>query len=55
MSIPEGFDEYVLHVGGLQVGEWVFTVTSMNTDFPDGVYGADIVVESIAPMSFIFN
>ena len=55
VSIPEGFDEYVLHVGGLQVGEWVFTVTSMNTDFPEGVYGADIVVESITPMSFIFN
>ncbi len=54
-AIPEGFDEYMLHLSGMHVGEWVFGVTAMQTDLADGIYEAEIVIESIAPMSFIFN
>ena len=54
-TIPEGFDEYMLHLSGMHVGEWVFGVTAMDTDLSDGVYKAEIVIESIAPMSFIFG
>ena len=54
-TIPEGFDEYMLHLSGMHVGEWVFGVTAMDTDLVDGVYKAEIVVESIAPMSFILG
>lgn len=54
-TIPEGFDEYMLHLSGMHVGEWVFGVTAVQTDLADGVYEARIVIESIAPMSFIFD
>lgn len=54
-TIPEGFDEYMLHLSGMHVGEWVFGVTAMDTDLSDGVYKAEIVIESIAPMSFILG
>lgn len=54
-TIPEGFDEYMLHLSGMHVGEWVFGVTAMDTDLADGVYKAEIVIESIAPMSFILE
>lgn len=54
-TIPEGFDEYMLHLSGMHVGEWVFGVSAMQTDLADGVYEAEIVIESIAPMSFIFD
>lgn len=54
-TIPEGFDEYMLHLSGMHVGEWVFSVTAMDTDLADGVYEAEIVIESIAPMSFILE
>lgn len=54
-AIPEGFDEYMLHLSGMHVGEWVFGVTAMQTALPDGVYEAKIVIESIAPMSFILD
>lgn len=54
-TIPEGFDEYMLHLSGMQVGEWVFGVTALDTDLSDGVYKAEIVIESIAPMSFILG
>ena len=54
-TIPEGFDEYMLHLSGMHVGEWVFGVTAIDTDLADGVYKAEIVVESVAPMSFILG
>jgi len=54
-TIPEGFDEYMLHLSGMHVGEWVFGVTALDTDLADGVYKAEIVIESVAPMSFIFG
>ena len=54
-TIPEGFDEYMLHLSGMHVGEWVFSVTAMDTDLADGVYEAEIGIESIAPMSFILE
>lgn len=54
-TIPEGFDEYMLHLSGMHVGEWVFGVTAMDTNLADGVYKSEIVVESVAPMSFIFG
>ena len=54
-TIPEGFDEYMLHLSGMHVGEWVFGVTAMDTNLADGVYKSEIVVESVAPMSFILG
>ena len=54
-TIPEGFDEYMLHLSGMHVGEWVFGVTAIDTDLADGVYKAEIVIESVAPMSFILG
>ena len=50
----ETLSEYAIHVGGLQAGQWVYgaTVTGQLTD---GVYSAHIVVESVAPMSFVLN
>ncbi len=54
-TIPEGFDEYMLHLSGMHVGEWVFGVTAMDTNLADGVYKSEIVVESVAPMSFVLG
>lgn len=48
------FSEYLLHVGGLQVGEWVYEVV-LDGNLADGVYAAEIVVDSVSPMSFVFN
>lgn len=54
IAVTAEFGEYVLHVGGLQVGEWVYQVT-FQTDLADGIYSAQIVVDSVSPMSFILN
>lgn len=54
-AIHEDFDEYMLHLSDLHVGEWVFRAAVVQTDLADGVYEAEIVIESIAPMSFILG
>lgn len=48
------FSEYVLHVSGLQVGEWVYVVR-FDTELADGIYETQIVVDRVSPMSFVFN
>ena len=50
VNIPE----YAIHLGSLTTGEWVYAV-KVNGTFGDGVYKADIVIESISPISFILN
>ena len=47
-------DAYLLHMGGLTAGEWVYAAQA-DTDLPDGVYEVTIVTESISPISFVMN
>lgn len=54
VAVDEGFSEYTLHVGQLQVGEWVYTA-GVDAQLPDGIYSAQIVVESVSPVSFVLN
>lgn len=53
-AVDGTFTEYVLHVGGLQVGEWVYSV-SIDGELPDGIHHAEIVIDSVPPMSFVLN
>ena len=54
MRVDDTVPEYALHLGGLTVGEWVFVV-EVDGALADGVYKAEIVIESISPISFILN
>ncbi len=56
VTVAQGgpFSDYLLHVGGLQVGEWVYEVV-LDGNLADGVYAAEIVVDSVSPMSFVLN
>ena len=56
VAVDDTFADYVLHVGSLSQGEWVYVVEL------DGVHGESglitegkIVIESIAPMHFELN
>lgn len=54
VSVSQEMSSYLLHLGELQKGEWVYPVT-VNTNLEDGTYQATITVESVSPMSFIVN
>lgn len=55
VAVTEEFSEYTLYVGDLQAGEWVYEAQLEDEELADGVYSAEIVTESIAPMSFVVN
>ena len=54
VSVGGDFSEYAMHIGNLKNGEWVYEAT-LDAVLPDGVYEAEIVVESVNPMSFVLN
>lgn len=54
IAMTADYDEYILHVGNLKVGQWVYKANS-NSDIDEGVYSAYIVTEKISPISFVFN
>lgn len=54
VAVGASFTDYALHVGGLQAGEWVYAV-KISGQFADGVHNAEIVIESVSPMSFVLN
>ena len=54
VPVDASFTDYVRHVGSLQAGEWVCAVT-LDVDCADGVYAAQIVIDSVSPMSFVLN
>ena len=54
VRVDDSFSDYALHVGDLQAGEWVYAVQT-DAQLPQGVYSVQIVVESVAPMSFVVN
>ena len=54
IAVTAELGDYALHLGGLQVGEWVYTVV-LAGELADGIYAADILIDSVSPMSFVFN
>lgn len=54
ISVTRDFDEYLLHIGGLKTGEWVYRV-ELDGTAPSGIYTAEIITEHISPMSFLTN
>ena len=54
LRVDDSFTEYMRHVGGLQQGEWVYAVT-LDAACEDGVHAAQIVIDSVSPLSFVLN
>lgn len=54
ISISTDMDSYLLYLGGFSEGEWLYEVTA-NAALSDGTYKAEIVTESVSPMSFVWN
>ena len=55
MAVDNSFSAYTLYVGALSQGQWVYTGVLSGAQIANGVYEAQIVVESVSPMSFVTN
>ena len=53
-KVTEDIDEYVRDLGNFQIGEWVYKC-KLNKYLQQGTYNASIIVETVSPMSFVFN
>lgn len=54
VTVTEEISEYARHTGGLSIGEWVYVV-QIDGNIPDGAYRAQVVVDSVSPLYFVFN
>ncbi len=54
IAVDDRFTAYMLRLGGLSVGEWVYQVT-LGAELPAGVYEASIVTDSVSPISYLFQ
>ena len=54
VKVDNFLTDYAIHASGLTAGEWVY-VLSIDGEHSDGIEKADIVIESISPISFILN
>ena len=54
VQVDESFSEYMLYVGNLQQGEWVYAA-ELDIACAEGVYLAEIVIDSVSPLSFVLN
>lgn len=56
VQVDESYPEYLLHVGELTPGEWVYeAVLTESLGTSGAIFPGGILVESIAPMHFIVN
>lgn len=54
--VDDAFTQYLIHVGGLSEGEWVYMAVLDDVYGEDGmITEAKIVIESIEPMRFVLN
>lgn len=54
VKVSSVLSEHLAYLGDFSQDQWVYEITA-KADLPDGDYRAEIVVESISPMSFIWN
>ena len=50
----ENMDYYILHMANINNGDWVYEL-SFNAPLKNDVYEMSITVDSVSPISFIFN
>lgn len=54
IAVTEKISEYARHTGDLALGEWVYIVQT-DGKLDDGIYRAQIVIDSVSPLHFVFN
>lgn len=57
ICVDDAFQEYIRYVGGFEFGDWVRTLDAgaARPDIADGVYRAEVITESMSPLSFLLN
>ena len=54
-QIKDSSDKYVVHLIGLNEGDFIYAAVSTCKDLSEGPYKATLVLDSVSPLSFVFN
>ena len=55
VELDSSADSYLVHAGGFEEDEWVYTLTADAPAAEDGTYQCEVVTDSVSPLSFIMN
>ena len=53
-AAKEKLSDYALHLGGFRAEAWVYSAET-DAALSEGIYAAEIILESVKPMSFVVN
>ncbi len=54
IAADESMDALLLHMGGFEEGDWLCEAT-LEGELDAGMYAAEVIVDSVSPMSFVAN
>lgn len=54
VAVDESLDEYAVYAGGFSSGDWIYVVNVEGT-MAEGSYDASLILDSVAPISFLVN
>lgn len=54
VKAANALNDHIMYLGNFSQDQWLYEIT-VKTELPDGDYQAEIVAESISPISFIWN
>lgn len=55
IMLPEDADPYLMYIGGYNAGDFAYTAELSVDGLSDGVYEANVITESIKPISFVIQ
>lgn len=56
-EVDSAFPSYLMYVGALEEGDWVRAITAepLGAAETDGTYNAEIILDSVSPVYFLWN
>ena len=55
LRLDESIDPYLIHLTGLSVGDWAYTVRVDAAGVKDGTYSVAVITERVRPIDFVLN
>ena len=55
VKLDASYDPYLIHLTGLNEGEWVYVVRVDAADVKDGTYSVEVITERVRPLDFVLN
>lgn len=55
LELDESYDSLLQHAGGFHEGDWAYRAALSGSVDETGIFGGEVVTDSVSPMSFVVN